>query len=295
MDTGRTSRRKEKPVGDRSRTLDEHYKKDSGPDLKIACPIFKGKKHDDPYVHIQAFEQYAKLKHIMEEEWGEYFPHTLKEAPKKWYYHYPASKLQAYKKLKKAFILDYTNDKGDEDILCELDRIKQGKLSVRKYVQKIKELTRRLNEPQSEKIMRAWFLNGFNTTKLREQEVPAPAKKFTELVHRALKLKQRAKKEKSKHRGRSDTSTNETTEIEQSSSSFFESSENDRKKKKKGSWSKKIDDMSRKIFEIFGLRGSTRKTKKWCTKCKAKNHTTEECTQCNYCKAFGHEWTDCKS
>ncbi|MCO5602219.1 hypothetical protein L7F22_056347 [Adiantum nelumboides] len=146
MDTGRASRRNEKPIGHRSRIPNDHYKKDRGPDLKIACPIFKGKKHDDPDVHIQAFEQYAKLKHIMEEERGEYFSHTLKEAAKKWYYHYPTSKLQAFKKLKKAFILEYIDDRGDKDILCELDRINQGKLSVRKYVQKIKELNRRLNE-----------------------------------------------------------------------------------------------------------------------------------------------------
>ncbi|MCO5604039.1 hypothetical protein L7F22_058196 [Adiantum nelumboides] len=123
MGIGRASRRKEKPVGHRSRTPDGHYNRDIGPYLKIACPIFKGKKHDDPDVHIQAFEQYAELKHILEEEWGEYFPHTLKEATRKWYYHYPDSKLQAYRKLKKAFILEYTNDKGDEDILY--DRIKQ--------------------------------------------------------------------------------------------------------------------------------------------------------------------------
>ncbi|MCO5594813.1 hypothetical protein L7F22_048847 [Adiantum nelumboides] len=233
MDTGKTSRRKEKSVGHRSGTLDGHYKKDRGPDLKIACPIFKGKKHDDPEVHIQAFKQYSELKHIMEEEWGEYFPHTLKEAARKWCNHYPASKLQVYKKLKKAFILEYIDDRGDEDILCELDRIKQGKLSVRKYVQKIKELTRRLNEPPSEKRMRAWFLSGFNSRKLREQEVPALTKKFTVLVHRALKLEQQAKKEKSKHRGRSDTSTSETTKTEQSSSSSSESLEDDSKKKKK--------------------------------------------------------------
>ncbi|MCO5607088.1 hypothetical protein L7F22_061280 [Adiantum nelumboides] len=151
----------------RSKSLDGHYKKDRGPDLKIACPFFKGKKHDDPDVHNQESEQSAELKHILEEEWGEYFPYTLKEAAKKWYYHYPASKLQSYRNLKKAFILEYTNDQGDKDILCKLDRIKQEKLSVKKYVQKIKELTQRLNEPPSEKRIRAWFLSGFNIKKRR--------------------------------------------------------------------------------------------------------------------------------
>ncbi|MCO5568864.1 hypothetical protein L7F22_022566 [Adiantum nelumboides] len=97
----------------------DKLRKDKGPDLKIAHPIFKGKKHDDPDVHIQASEQYVELKHILEEEWGEYFPHTLKEAARKWYYHYPASKLQAYRKLKAVFIVGYTDNRGDEDILCE--------------------------------------------------------------------------------------------------------------------------------------------------------------------------------
>ncbi|MCO5593749.1 hypothetical protein L7F22_047766 [Adiantum nelumboides] len=251
MGTDRASWRKERSVGHRSKTLDGHYKKDRGLDLKIACPIFKGKKHDDLDVHIQAFEQYVELKHRLKEEWGKYFPHMLKEATRKWYYHCPASKLQAYKKLKKAFILEYTDDRGDEDILCELDRIKQGKLSVKKYVQKIKELTRRLNEPFSEKRMRAWFLSGFNSKKLRErlcQHQP----KSSELMHRALKLKHQAKKEKSRHRRKSEASTSESTKIEKFISISSKSLEDDRKKKKKGSWSRKIDDIEGRNAEPSG-------------------------------------------
>ncbi|MCO5550265.1 hypothetical protein L7F22_003746 [Adiantum nelumboides] len=71
MNTGRSSRRKDREEEwHRSKSLAGHYRKDRGPDLKVACPIFKGKKHDDPDVHIQAFEQYVELKHILEEEWG---------------------------------------------------------------------------------------------------------------------------------------------------------------------------------------------------------------------------------
>ncbi|MCO5564659.1 hypothetical protein L7F22_018325 [Adiantum nelumboides] len=241
-----------------------HYRKDKGSDLKIACPIFKSKKPDDPDVHIQAFEQYAELKHILEEEWEEYFPHTLKEAARKWYYHYPASKLQSYRKLKKAFNLEYTDDRDDKDILSELDKFKQGKLLVKKYVQKIKELTRRLNKPPSEKRMGAWFLSGFNSKKLKEQEVPAPTKKFTELVHKALKVEQQAKEEKSRHKSSSDYSINASSVSEKSSSSSSDSEEKDQKKKKKGSWSRKIDEMSKKISEISGLRETTGKAERWC-------------------------------
>ncbi|MCO5553938.1 hypothetical protein L7F22_007464 [Adiantum nelumboides] len=98
--------------------------------------------------------------------------------------------------------------------------------------------------------MRAWFLSGFNSRKLREQEVPSPTKKFTELVHRALKLEQHAKKEKSIHRSSSESNTN-ASESEKSSSSSSESEEDDRKKEE-GSWSRKIDEMSKKISEISG-------------------------------------------
>ncbi|MCO5568460.1 hypothetical protein L7F22_022159 [Adiantum nelumboides] len=274
---GSTIRRREREgEWHKSRSPACHHRRDKGPDLKIACPIFKRKKHDDLDVHIQAFEQYAELKHILEEERGEYFPHTLKEVARKWYYHYPASKLQSYRKLKKAFVLENTDDRGHEDILCELDRIKQGKLSAKTYVQNIKKLTRTLNEPPSKKRMRAWFLSGFSNKKLREQEVPTPTKKFIELVHRALKLEQQAKKEKHRHKA-----------------SFFELEEY-KKKKKKGSWPKKIDEMSRKIFEISGLRGPSRKVEKWCTKYQSKSHTSDDCTLCNYCKAFGHIWNNYK-
>ncbi|MCO5602306.1 hypothetical protein L7F22_056435 [Adiantum nelumboides] len=207
--------------------------RDRGPDLKIACPIFKGKRHDDPDVHIQAFEQYAELKHILEEEWGEYFPHTMKEAAKKWYYHYLASKLRSYRKLKKAFVLEYTDDRGDEDILCELDRINRGNLSVREYVQKIKELTRRLNEPPSEKRMRAWFLRGFNSKKLREQKVQAPTNKFIELVHNgALKLEQQAKKEKHRHKASTfDSNSSDSSKAKKTGTSTSDTEEDKKKKK----------------------------------------------------------------
>ncbi|MCO5599170.1 hypothetical protein L7F22_053270 [Adiantum nelumboides] len=142
--------------------------------------------------------------------------------------------------------------------------------------------------------MRAWFLSGFNNKKLREQEVPAPTKKFTELVHRVLKLEQQAKKEKDRHKAStSDSSSSVSSNIEKTNPSTSESKE-DKKKKKRGSWSKKINEMSKRISEISGLRGASRKAKKWCTKFQSKSHTSDDCIQCNYCKAFGHMWNICK-
>ncbi|MCO5560415.1 hypothetical protein L7F22_014030 [Adiantum nelumboides] len=138
--------------------------------------------------------------------------------------------------------------------------------------------------------MSACFLSGFNSRKLREQKVTAPTKKFIEVMLKALKLEQKAKKEKSRHQSSSYSSISASSEIEKSNSSSSDSEEEDKKKKNKGSWSRKIDEISRKISEICGLRGPMG----WCTKCMSKNHTSDNCTQCNYCKAFVHVCNNCK-
>ena len=64
--------------------------------FKLDLLIFKGKKKADPDVHIQAFEQWAKLKGVDSNEYEDYFPTTLKESAQKWYYYYPPEKLPTY-------------------------------------------------------------------------------------------------------------------------------------------------------------------------------------------------------
>ncbi|MCO5613259.1 hypothetical protein L7F22_067535 [Adiantum nelumboides] len=66
-----------------------------------------------------------------------------------------------------------------------------------------------------------------------------------------MKLEQHAKKEKSMHRSSSDSSISASFESEKSNCSSSESEEDERKKKKKGSWSRKIDEMSRKICALY--------------------------------------------
>ena len=74
--------------------------------FKLNLPVFKGSKKADPDVHIQAFEQWAKLKGVDIDEYEDYFPTTLKESAQKWYYHYPPEKLPTYQLIKKAFFVE---------------------------------------------------------------------------------------------------------------------------------------------------------------------------------------------
>ena len=111
--------------------------------FKLDLPVFKGKKKANPDVHIQAFERQVKLKGVDLDEYEDYFRTTLKESAQKWYYHYPPEKLPTYQVTKKAFLLRF-REKIDEDILCELGRIKQKDKTIRRYVEKLKDLTRQL-------------------------------------------------------------------------------------------------------------------------------------------------------
>ena len=186
-------------------------------DVKLSIPVFKGSKKADPDVHIQAFEQWAKLKGMDSEEYGDYFPTTLKESAQKWYYHYPPAKLPTYESTKRAFLLRFRDEVTDEDILCDLGKIKQKRMSVRKYVEKLKDLTRQLECQPSDKNFRAWFLNGCSNKRLKRAEITNATASFEELVARALKME--TNKRKTKHqKGSSDESDSSASSSSESES-----------------------------------------------------------------------------
>lgn len=82
------------------------------------------------------------MKEIPEEDWVMFFPSTLKEVAQKWYYKYPPRKLPTYERAKKAFLTRFRDEKTDEELLCDLGKIQQRRNSVRKFVEKLKDLTK---------------------------------------------------------------------------------------------------------------------------------------------------------
>ena len=84
--------------------------------FKLNLPVFKGSKKADPDIHIQAFEQWAKLKRVDFKEYEDYYTTTLKESA------HPLEKLPIYQQIKRAFLLRFKDEKIDEDILCKLGK-----------------------------------------------------------------------------------------------------------------------------------------------------------------------------
>ena len=71
--------------------------------------------------------------------------------------------------------------------------MKQRRSTVRRYVEKLKDLTRQLESQPSDKNLRAWFLNGSNNKKLKNAEVTNATVSFEELIARALKMESKKK------------------------------------------------------------------------------------------------------
>ena len=195
--------------------------------VKLNLPVFKGRRKADPDVHIQAFEQWAKMKGVDIGEYGDFFSTTLKEAAQKWYFTYPPEKLPTYELTKRAFLLRFRDDKTDEDILCELGKMKQRRSTVRRYVEKLKDLTRQLESQPSDKNLRAWFLNGSNNKKLKNAEVTNATVSFEELIARALKMES-----KKKHRKISTDESESSSSTSSGESSESSNSDSGGKKKK---------------------------------------------------------------
>ena len=156
--------------------------------FNMKLPIFKGSKKVDRVVRFQVFEQWARLKGVDSDEYEDYFPTTLKESAQKWYYHYPPKKLSTYQQTKMALLLRFRDERTNEYILCVLGKMKQKETSVRRYVEKLKDLIQQLEAQPSHENLRAWFLNGSNNKILKSAEITNATTSFKDLVARVLKM-----------------------------------------------------------------------------------------------------------
>lgn len=244
-------------------------------------PEFKGKKGRDPQVHVKAFENWAVCRDLPKSDWTACFPQTLKGTAQKWYYNYPPEKLPTYKIMAKALVQRFTDKKSDEELLSLLGRIQQKKMSVRQFVEEIKDLARQLSSPPGNKSLRAWFINGTSLKGVAKTETTNPTKTFEELVERAVKMERKGTKR-------------QRTESSSSSSSSSDSSSDEEPVEKRRDWQKEIKMLKKKIEELSGVRQNMpTKGEKWCIHCREDDHTTSECVKCDYCEKRGHAWEEC--
>ncbi|MCO5598092.1 hypothetical protein L7F22_052183 [Adiantum nelumboides] len=145
--------------------------KHASKDLKLKMPEFKGKKGNDPKVHIQAFESWASLKQLPRTKWRVCFSQTLRGVAQTWYFNYPPEQLVTYKATSKAFVQRFKDERTDKELLSQLGKIKQRKANVRQFVEEIKDLARHLSSPPRNKSLRPWFVNGSSLKGLAKAKI----------------------------------------------------------------------------------------------------------------------------
>ena len=68
-----------------------------------------------------------------------------------------------------------------------------------------------------------------------------------------------------------------------------------KKSSKKSTHDKTLELLTKRIEELTAQRvKEPSKGEKWCVNCRASNHSTDECRQCDFCAARGHLWENCK-
>lgn len=103
--------------------------------------------------------------------------------------------------------------------------------------------------------MRAWFLNGSNSKRLKNAEVLTPT-----ATSKSYDSEKEHKKKKSSNKTSSRRNTDKTIEL-----------------------------LTKQIEKLTAQRLSEpSKGEKWCTNCRMSNHSTEECKQCDFCAGRGH-------
>ena len=131
-------------------------------------------------------------------------------------------------------------------------------------MENIKDLTKQLDSEPDDKSMRAWFINGSNSDKLKDNEVIHPTKTFDELVARALKIeKQELRKQES------DSSASDSTKSSSSkSSSSDEKAKKKKSTKKPSKKSEMIAQLIKQVEQLIAQRTKEpAKAEKWCVKC----------------------------
>ena len=64
---------------------------------------------------------------------------------------------------------------------------------------------------------------------------------------------------------------------------------------KRSTHDKTLELLTKRIEELTTQRVKEPcKGEKWCVNCRARNHSTDECRQCDFCAARGHLWENCK-
>ncbi|KAL3683533.1 hypothetical protein R1sor_001555 [Riccia sorocarpa] len=128
--------------------------------LRVAYPIFKGKRHEDPDLHIASFEQTMNINGENSVHKARLFPATLKQNAFARYSQLDPQTQTDWDDVMTEFLEQFRVAQKDPDIMYQIQNMKQGeKETINEFLTRFRLMVRRLEVPPIDAQKITWLQN----------------------------------------------------------------------------------------------------------------------------------------
>ncbi|KAL3685683.1 hypothetical protein R1sor_003705 [Riccia sorocarpa] len=128
--------------------------------LRVAYPIFKGKRHEDPNLHIASFEQTMNINGENSVHNARLFPATLKQNAFAWYSQLDPQTQSDWEDIKNEFLEQFRVAQKDPDIMYQIQNMKQQeKETIKEFLTRFRLMIRKLEVPSTDAQKITWLRN----------------------------------------------------------------------------------------------------------------------------------------
>ncbi|KAL3694204.1 hypothetical protein R1sor_007855 [Riccia sorocarpa] len=128
--------------------------------LRVTYPIFKGKRHEDPDLHIASFEQTMNINGENSVHKVRLFPATLKQNAFAWYSQLDHQTQSDWDDVKNEFLEQFRVAQKDPDIMYQIQNMKQQeKETIKEFLTRFRLMIRKLEVPPTDAQKITWLRN----------------------------------------------------------------------------------------------------------------------------------------
>ncbi|KAL3691076.1 hypothetical protein R1sor_004727 [Riccia sorocarpa] len=128
--------------------------------LRVAYPIFKGKRHEDPDLHIASFEQTMNINGENAVHKARLFLATLKQSAFAWYSQLDPQTQTDWDDVRTEFLEQFRVAQKDPDIMYQIQKMKQQeKETIKEFLTRFRMMIRRLEVPPTDAQKIMWLRN----------------------------------------------------------------------------------------------------------------------------------------
>ncbi|KAL3687705.1 hypothetical protein R1sor_014014 [Riccia sorocarpa] len=128
--------------------------------LRVVYPIFKGKRHEDPDLHIASFEQTMNINGENSVHKARLFPTTLKQNAFAWYCQLDPQTQSDWDDVKNEFLEQFRVAQKDPDIMYQIQNMKQQeKETIKEFLTRFRLMIRKLEVPPTDAQKITWLRN----------------------------------------------------------------------------------------------------------------------------------------